>query len=149
MVKWRTREIDSIELPDCEYEGLLELFRFIYSDEVELTGSNVMHVLYLTKKYLVPSLAEKCAKVLRKNLHASYVFAILPHVQKFEDKDFEDLRWKVIEMHTEEVVTSDDFVVAERSLVESVVKREGLMSRKWNCSRLLIAGRKKRLRSKG
>ena len=29
---------DSIELPDCEYEGLLELFRFIYSDEVELTG---------------------------------------------------------------------------------------------------------------
>ena len=27
---------DSIELPDCDYESLLELFRFIYSDEVEL-----------------------------------------------------------------------------------------------------------------
>ena len=24
----------SIELPDCEYESLLELFRYIYSDEV-------------------------------------------------------------------------------------------------------------------
>ena len=32
---------DSIELPDCDYESLLELFRFIYSDEVELTGGNV------------------------------------------------------------------------------------------------------------
>ena len=117
---------DSIELPDCDYESLLELFRFIYSDEVELTGSNVMHVLYLAKKYLVPSLAEKCAEFLRKNLDASNVFTILPHAQKFEDKELEDRCWKVIEMHTEEAVTSDDFVVAERSLVESVVKREKL-----------------------
>ena len=33
---------DSIELPDYEYEGVLEVFRFIYSDEVVLTRSNVM-----------------------------------------------------------------------------------------------------------
>ena len=38
---------DSIELPDCEYETLLELFRYMYSDEVNLSGSNVMGVLYL------------------------------------------------------------------------------------------------------
>ena len=118
---------DSIELPDCEYEDLLELFRFIYSDEVELTGSNVIHVLYLAKKYLVPSLAEKCAEFLRTNLDASNVFTILPHAQRFEDKELEDRCWKVIEMHTEEAVTSDDFVVVERSLVESVVKRERLI----------------------
>ena len=117
---------DSIELPDCDYESLLELFRFIYSDEVELTGSNVMHVLYLAKKYLVPSLVEKCAEFLRTNLDASNVFTILPHAKKFEDKDLENRCWKVIEMHTEEAVTSDDFVVIDRSLVESVVKREKL-----------------------
>ena len=94
---------DSIELPDCEYEGVLELFRFIYSDEVELTGSNVMNVLYLAKKYLVPSLAEKCAEFLRKNLDASNVFTILPQAQKFEDKELEDRCWKVIQMHTEDI----------------------------------------------
>ena len=116
----------SIELPDCDYESLLELFRFIYSDEVELTESNVMHVLYLAKKYFVPSLAEKCAEFLRKNLDTSNVFTILPQAQKFEDKDLENRCWKVIEMHTEEAVTSDDFVVIDRSLVESVVKREKL-----------------------
>ena len=37
---------DSIELPDCEYDSLLELFRYMYSDEVTLSGSNVMGVLY-------------------------------------------------------------------------------------------------------
>ena len=45
---------DSIELPDCEYESLLELFRFMYSDIVNLSGSNVMQVLYLANKYMVP-----------------------------------------------------------------------------------------------
>ena len=35
---------DSIELPDCEYESLLELFRYLYSDEVNLSGSNVIGV---------------------------------------------------------------------------------------------------------
>ena len=117
---------DSIELPDCEYESLLELFRFIYSDEVELTGRNVMHVLYLAKKYLVPSLAEKCAEFLRKNLNASNAFSILSHAQKFEDKDLENRCWEVVELHTEKALASDDFVVIERSLVESVVKREKL-----------------------
>ena len=117
---------DSIELPDCDYESLLELFRFMYSDEANLSGSNVMQVLYLANKYMVPSLAEKCTKYLRDNLNASNVFCILLHAQKFEDKDLEDRCWEVIEKQTEEAVTSDEFVTLERSLVEVVVKREVL-----------------------
>ena len=65
---------DSIELPDCEYDSLLELFRYIYSDEVTLSGSNVMGVLYLAKKYMVPSLADRCTKYLHDNLDPSNVF---------------------------------------------------------------------------
>ena len=117
---------DSIEMPDCEYESLLEMFRYLYSDKVNLSGSNVMQVFYLANKYMVPSLAEKCAEYLRRNLKASNVFRILPHAQKFEDKDLEDRCWEVIEENTEEAVTSDEFVTVERSLVETVVKREGL-----------------------
>ena len=116
----------TIELPDCDYESLLELFRYLYSDEVNLGGSNVMQVLYLAKKYLVPSLADKCTGYLRKHLEASNAFSILPQAQKFEDKDLEKRCWNVIELHTEEAVTSDDFVTLERSIVESVVKRERL-----------------------
>ena len=117
---------DSIELPDCEYESLLELFRFMYSDNVNLSGSNVMQVLYLANKYMVPLHGEKCTAYLRNNLKASNVFCILPHAQKFEDKDLEDRCWEVIERQTEEAVTSDEFVSVERSVIESVVKREAL-----------------------
>ena len=117
---------DCVELPDCEYDSLLEFLRYLYSDEANLTGSNVMHVLYLADKYMVPSLAEKCSEYLRENLSAANVFSILPHAKRFEDKDLEDRCWEVIEENTEEAVTSDDFVTLERSYIESVVKRERL-----------------------
>ena len=117
---------NSIELPDCEYESVLELFRYLYSDVVNLTGSNVMHVLYLAKKYMLPSLADKCSAYLQENLEASNVFSILPHAKKFDDQDLENRCWEVIEKHTEGAVTSDEFVTLERSLVESVVKKKVL-----------------------
>ena len=117
---------NSIELPDCEYESLLELFRYLYTDEVNLTGSNVMHVLYLAKKYMLPSLADKCSAYLHENLEASNVFSILPHAKKFDDQDLENRCWGVIEKCTEEAVTSDEFVTLQRSLVESVVKKQVL-----------------------
>ena len=116
----------SVELPDCEYESLLELFRYLYTDVVNLTGSNVMHVLYLAKKYMLPSLADKCSAYLQENLEASNVFSILPHAKKFDDQDLENRCWEVIEKHTEEAVTSDEFFTLERSLVESVVKKKVL-----------------------
>ena len=93
---------------------------------MNLSENNVMQVLYLANKYIVPSLAEKCAEYLRNNLNASNVFFILPHAQKFEDKDLEGRCWKVIKEQTEEAVTSDGFITVERSIVESVVKREEL-----------------------
>ena len=117
---------NSIELPDYEYESLLELFRYLYTDEVNLSGSNVMHILYLAKKYMLPSLADKCSAYLHENLEASNVFSILPHAKKFDDQDLENRCWEVIEKHTEEAVTADEFVTLDRSLVESVVKKEVL-----------------------
>ena len=118
---------DSIELPDCEYESLFELFRYMYSDEVNLSGRNVMGVLYLAKKYMVPSLAEKCTEYLQENLDPSNVFSILPSSQKYEEKDLVDRCWKVIDKQTGEAVKSDGFATIERSLLEVVVIRDTLM----------------------
>ena len=117
---------DAIELPDCEYDSLLEFFRYMYSDEANLNGSNVMGVLYLAKKYMVPSLADKCAEYLQDNLDPSNVFSILPSAQKFEEKTLVDQCWEVIDEHTEEAVNSDVFATIERSLLEAVVARDSI-----------------------
>ena len=115
-----------VELPDCEYDSLLELFRYLYSDEVNLSGNNVMQVLYLAKKYMVPSLADKCSKYLRDHLDASNVFNILPMAQKYEEKELNDRCWEVIDNQSQEATKSDGFTTIEHSLLEAVVSRDTL-----------------------
>ena len=117
---------DTIQLPDCDYESLLELFRYLYSDEVNLSGSNVLGVLYLAKKYMVPSLDEKCKDYLQDKLDPSNVFTILPTAQKYEEKNLVDRCWKVIDSQTEQALKSDGFEMIEKTLLEALVQRETL-----------------------
>ena len=117
---------DCIQLPDCEYDDLLEFFRYMYSDEVYLNGSNVLGVLCLAKKYVVPSLAEKCMEYLQNDLDPSSVFSVLPFAQKYEETDLVDRCWAMIDEETEAAVKSDGFASIERSLLEAVVERESL-----------------------
>ncbi|CAH3034800.1 unnamed protein product [Porites lobata] len=117
---------DSVEISDCEYESLLELFRFIYSDKANLNADNVMQLLYLSKKYMLPTLAEKCSAFLKENLNALNVFHILPDAQKYEEKDLMNQCWKLIETQTEEAVKSEGFVTVERSVLEELVEKNSL-----------------------
>ena len=87
---------------------------------------NVMGVLYLAKKYMVPSLADDCMEYLRDNLDPLNVFSILPSAQKYEEKSLVDQCWEVIDKQTEEAVISDGFATIERSLLEAVVVRDTL-----------------------
>ena len=100
---------DPTELPDCEYESLLEVFRYLYSDKVNLSGHYVMGVLW----YMIPSLTEKCTEYLQENLDPSNVFSILPTAEKYEEKNLVDRCWKVIDEQTESAVKSDGFATVE------------------------------------
>ena len=117
---------DSVEISDCEYESLLELFRFIYSDKANLNADNVMQLLYLSKKYMLPTLAEKCSAFLKENLNALNVFHILSDAQKYEEKDLMNHCWKMIETETEKAVKSEGFVTVERSVLEELVEKNSL-----------------------
>ena len=115
---------DYVDISDCKFENLLELFRFIYSDEANLTPDNVMQLMYLAKKYMLPSLADKCSAYLQENVDASNVFQVLSDAQKYEEKDLLDHCWKVIEKETEKAVKSDGFVTIERSILEELVEND-------------------------
>ena len=117
---------DSVEISDCDYESLLELFRFIYNDKANLTPDNVMQVMYLAKKYMLPSLADKCSAYLQENLSSSNVFHVLKDAQKYEEKDPLDHCWNVIEKETEDAVKSDDFVTIERPVLEELIENDSL-----------------------
>lgn len=117
---------NSIDLPDCEYESLLELFRFMYCDEVKLNEGNVMQVLYLAKKYILPSLVDRCTEYLEKILNVSNVFCVMTHAHNYGEKKLVKQCWKVIDKHAEEAVKTESFETIERSLLEEVVERNSL-----------------------
>ncbi|XP_078365325.1 BTB/POZ domain-containing protein 6-like [Oculina patagonica] len=120
---------EHIDLPDCEYEGMLELFRYIYTDEVCLNGNNVMQVLYVAEKYMISCLANECSEYLRKNLDSLNVFCVLRHAHQY-GKDYLVYQcWDFIDRETYEVIKTREFVTIEKSLLKKLVERDTLTIR--------------------
>ena len=119
---------DAIALPDCEYESLSELFRFMYSDEVNLSRSCVVQVLYLAEKYILPNLVSECLKFLREIVDESNALYILEHASRYseQNEDLVERCWEVIDEHTEQAIQSDQFVKIGRSILEALVDRDSL-----------------------
>lgn len=117
---------DFVELPDCDYDSLLEFFRFIYSDKVNLNGSNVMQVLYLSKKYMVPSLADECTEFLKSQLCPSNVFSVLPIAELHKEEKLVEHCWMLIDRQSKVALESDEFETIDRSLLQAVVERDSL-----------------------
>ena len=116
-----------IDLPDCDLEGFHEFLRFIYYDEVKLTGDCVIQVLYLAKKYMIPSLADRCRSFLEKNINAENVLDVLPFIEKMEEVHLKSVCWKVIDTLTEKVLESaSDAIQDDNSLLVSILKRDTL-----------------------
>ena len=117
---------ESIDLPDCDYEGVFEMLRYLYSEEVKLNESNVMQALHVTKKYILPSLADECIDFLLRNVDPANVFPLLSHAQQYDKKGLVDRCWEVIDEKTQEALESERLATIERPLLEAIVKRESL-----------------------
>lgn len=121
-----------IKLPDCDSESFLEFLRFLYCDEVKLTGSCVMQVSYLAKKYMIPELEVACTNFLTENLSPENVFDILPHAKKFEDNELLLRCWEVVDASAEDALRSETFSSVTKELLQEIVERDCLTVREIN-----------------
>ena len=77
---------NEIEISDCENsECMLEFLKFIYSDSIDLNWDNSFNILYLSKKYMIPSLSTYCCDFLSKSLTKENVLAILQQSVKLDE----------------------------------------------------------------
>ena len=121
--KMAKAETNEIYLPDCEYQSLLELFCFVYTDQVCLTGRTIMHMLYLAEKYMIPNLLVKCIEYILKILEHSNVLCVLKHAELYRFDELICACWELINKEAKEVLNSDDFLTIERLLLEEFVER--------------------------
>ena len=120
-------EKDSVvHLKDTDEESLGEFLKFLYTDECNLTTDNVIPVMYLSKKYIVPSLTEYVKAKLVRDIEPGNVLDILEQAIRFEEKDLEKKCWQVIQWRASDIVGSTNFVNIKQTTLARLLKRDHL-----------------------
>ncbi|XP_031566576.1 BTB/POZ domain-containing protein 6-B-like [Actinia tenebrosa] len=111
------------DVPDCTKEGLQEMLRYFYSDEVNLTESNVLEVLYLAERYMLPFLKEKCEEYIKNKLKPEDVFHVL-HPPQIRNEKVEQKCWDMVDSDAERAVSSESFLNVSREMLCEVLGRD-------------------------
>ena len=117
---------EHVHLPDCDYKGMLEFLRFLYTGEVQFKGSNVLQLLYLAEKYMIESLTKRCILFLRDHLDSSNVFCVLEHSKLIENKSLLRSCWKFLAKECKDVLESVEFLEMDKMDLIELVKRNTL-----------------------
>ena len=114
-------------IDDAEEESFEEFLRFLYTDAslaCKITAENAIVVMYLAKKYLVSSLAEKCCEILEASIKPDNVFAVLEQAVQFDEKELEAKCWNIVSVKTQECINSEAFCSIGSSTLNAFLKKE-------------------------
>lgn len=120
---------NTVTLPDCDSEGLLEFLRYIYCDTVELSLPSAIQALYLAKKYLVPSLAKICVSYIKENVTPVHVLDVVPYALKLDEKELLEKCFQMIDLNANMVLKSRSFLGVNEDLLEVLLDRDTLYIR--------------------
>ena len=115
-----------VRIEDAKEESFKEFLRFLYTDDCKITAENAMGVLYLAKKYLISSLAEKCREFLEGSIKPENVFAVLEQGIQFDEKELEEKSWDIVSKKTQECLNSEAFCDIGLHTLNALFKKERL-----------------------
>ena len=115
-----------IHIEDAEEESFEEVLRFLYTDDCKITAESAIGVLYLAKKYLISSLAEKCCEILEASIKPENVFAVLEQAVHFDEKALEGKSWNIVLTRTQECLNSEAFCDIGLHTLNALLKKESL-----------------------
>ena len=115
-----------IRIEDAEEESFKEFLRFLYTDDCKVKAESAIGVLYLAKKYLISSLAEKCCEILEASIKPENVFAVLEQAVHFDEKELEEKSWNIVSKKTQECLNSEAFCDIGLHTLNALLKKESL-----------------------
>ena len=115
-----------IRIEDAEEESFKEFLRFLYTDDCKITAENAIGVLYLAKKYLISSLAEKCCEIIEASIKPENVFVVLEQAMQFDEKELEEKSWDIVSKETQECLNSEEFCNIGLHTLNALLKKERL-----------------------
>ena len=116
----------TIRISDTDEKSFEEFLRYLYTDECKITAENAIGAMYLAKKYLIPSLAEKCSEVLEENVKPDDVFMMLEQAIKFDEEKLQEKCWDIVSTQTLECINSEAFCSIGSHVIRALLKRKDL-----------------------
>ena len=116
----------SIRLEDTDDESFKEFLRFLYTDDCKISAENAIGVMYLAKKYLISSLAEKCFSVLEASINPGNVFTVLEQAMPFDEKKLEEKCWDIVSKETQKCLNSEAFCNMKSRTLNTLLKKKPL-----------------------
>ena len=115
-----------IRIEDAGEESFNAFLRFLYTDDGEITVENAIGVLYLAKKYLISSLAEKCCQIMEAAIKPENVFVVLEQAIQFDEKELEEKSWDIVSKKTQECLKSEAFCNIRLHTLNALLEKERL-----------------------
>ena len=113
-----------IHFADADEESFEEFLRFLYTDDCNLTPATAVNIMALSKKYIIPSLSNKCVNILLNNITAENVFLLLKTSMLFLETELEQKCWNVIDTNADHAVASEAIAYISQRTVKALLKRE-------------------------
>ncbi|XP_041355397.1 BTB/POZ domain-containing protein 3-like [Gigantopelta aegis] len=85
MLKGPLAEQDNIVIPDVEPAIFEEFLQYLYTDEVTLTGDNVIGLLYVSKKYDVSTLEQLCLTFLSSSMTSDDACFVMEQAHLYDE----------------------------------------------------------------
>ena len=115
-----------IRIEDAEEESFKEFLRFLYTDDCKIIAENSIGILYLAKKYLISSLAEKCCEILEASIKPENAFVMLEQAIQFDETELEAKSWDIISKRPQKCLDSEAFCNIRLHTLNALLKKERL-----------------------
>ncbi|XP_074599560.1 BTB/POZ domain-containing protein 6-B-like [Brevipalpus obovatus] len=117
---------NEIHLSDIEYSALLNLLKYLYLDEADISPSNLVATLYAAKKYQVVNLEKVCVNYLSWSLSSENVLLVLSQAILFDEKYLVERCWSKIEENITDVIEASTFESTDYNTLVLLLERNGL-----------------------
>mmetsp|Transcript_1211 Transcript_1211/g.4168 ORF Transcript_1211/g.4168 Transcript_1211/m.4168 type:complete len:607 (-) Transcript_1211:713-2533(-) len=98
-----------IVIPDISEDAFMEFLRYLYTEQIELTGRIVLELLYASSKYQISELEQKCSEFLEQTIDVCNVLFLHQQARTFENKSLETRCMNYICRHGEEILKHESF----------------------------------------
>lgn len=91
-----------------------------------MDDADAMMLLKPAKIYIVPHLADKCAKLLINKMSPDNVFLIYNHAITFDEPDLASVCLKFLDRQIDKVIQTEEFLEIDRETLCTLLERENL-----------------------